>query len=103
MPTKKVKLYIQAKKYNWESEFNLCVDTMAFISDNNIVCVQLNSVEVDIEVPELDKKALTLAEIEQIRDHIKAEKANHYLRVTNLEDKINNLMCLENDTGVNNG
>ena len=96
MATQKVKLYIQARKSGWEDKFSLVIDTMAFESTETTLTVQLNTVELDIEVPELDEKMLSLAQVEQLRDQIKAEKAAHYLRVTGLEDKINSLMCLEN-------
>ena len=97
MATQKVKLYIQARKFSNERFFTISIDTHKFDSDNYVTRVLLNTVELDIEIPELDEKTLTLAQIEQLRDQIKAEKAEHYLRVVGLEDKINSLMCLENN------
>ena len=97
MTTKKVKLYIQAEKSNLSEGSAIVINACEFRSDKWSTYITLNTIELDIEVPELDEKALTLAEIEQIRDKIKAEKADSYLRVVQMEEKINSLMCLESD------
>lgn len=101
MATKKVKLYIQAMKFNFEDSFEISVCTHQRDSNTNLTAIRLDTVEVNIEVPELDEKSLNLAQIEQVRDQIKSEKAESYLRVARMEEHINSLMCLENNTGVN--
>ncbi len=97
MKTKKVELFIQAKKRNWEDKFSISVDTFEFKSDSHGVAITLDKKIIEIEVPELDEKALTLSHVEQIREQIKVEKAASYLRVARMEEHINSLMCLENN------
>lgn len=96
MKTMQVELFIQAEKNSWQDNFEIKVNRYNHETDNSTVYVTLDRVIVNVKIPELDEKMLTLAQIEQIQGQIKAEKAAHYLRVTNMEDQINSMMCLEN-------
>lgn len=91
-----VELFIQAEKRNHQDNFEIKVHRFNHKTDEYGVHITLDKVIVNVEIPEFDEKTLTLAHIEQIQGQIKAEKATHYLRVTNMEDQINSLMCLEN-------
>jgi len=93
---KQVTLYIQAKKRSYGHEFEIEVDTMEFESDQYTTYVTLDTQTVNVEIPEFDEKVLVLAEVEQLKAAIKSKKAAHYLEVTAIEEKINSLMCLEN-------
>jgi len=97
MKTMQKELFIQAEKYSWEDKFSIGINTYERKSDNSEIAITLDKVTVNVEVPELDEKMLTLAQIEQTQEQIKAEKAASYLRVTKMEDHINSLMCLENN------
>jgi len=94
---REVKLYIQAKKHSWQEEFEIEVNAIELDTDSSTIYLTLDTKVVHVGVPQIDEKTLTLAHIEQIHDQIKCEKANHYLRVTRMEDTINSLMCLENN------
>ena len=100
MKTQQVELFIQATKYCWEEEFNIEVNTVEHKTETNsarpTTYVTLDKKTVSVTTPEIDEKMLTLAYVEQIRQQIKAEKAASYLRVTQMEDQINSLMCIEN-------
>ncbi len=96
MKTKKIELFIQARKYNWQENFKISVNLWEFKTDDKSIYITLDKKIIDIEIPELDEKLLTLAHVEQLRDQIKSEKAASYLRVIKMEDEINSLMCIEN-------
>lgn len=96
MKTMKVELFVQAAKRVYEDNFSIVINACEFQSDEHGIYVTLDKKTIEIEIPELDDKMLTLTQIDQIKDQIKAEKAASYLRVINMEDRINNLMCLEN-------
>lgn len=97
MKTKQVELFIQARKYNWQESFEITINDHERESSQSAIFITLGKKIVNIELPTLDEKILTLAHVEQIRDQIAAEKAASYLRVTRMEDQINSLMYLENN------
>lgn len=94
--TKQVTLFIQADKASYESEFSMHVRSAKFESDSFTTVVHLDTVVVNVEIPVLDEKMLALAEVENLQANIKAEKVASYIRITQMEERINNLMCLEN-------
>lgn len=94
--TKEVTLFIQAIKWSWDRSFEIKVSTHQKKSDGDWTIVDLDTMVVNVEIPVLDEKVLVLAEVEQLQAVIKAEKADSYLRIVALEEKINSLMYLEN-------
>jgi hypothetical protein len=95
METKEVKLYVQAHKYTWDDEFKIVVSTAKPLPDAATVVIQLSEVMIDVQIPTVNLKTLQLAEVEQLRETIKTERANSYARITAIEEKIQSLLCIE--------
>ena len=95
METKEVKLYVMAHKYTWDDEFKIVVSTAKHLSDAATVVIQLSEVMIDVQVPTVNQKTLQLAEVEQLHEVIKTERANSYARITAIEEKIQSLLCIE--------
>jgi len=95
METKEVKLYISASKFNFESEFKIQVSSYAPTSCKTITCIPLSEVTVEVEIPNVDVKQLQLAEVKQLQETIKTERANSFARITAIEEKIQSLLCIE--------
>lgn len=64
-------------------------------SDAAHTYVLLQTTEVEVPDIEIDIKAFTIAQIEQLQDEVRTEKAESYLRVVKLKETIQSLMCLE--------
>lgn len=77
MKTQQVELFIQASKYTWEENFVIEVNQHNHVTDKTSIYIPLGKVIVNVEVPELDEKTLTLAHIEQIQGQIKLKKPLH--------------------------
>ena len=92
---RKVKLYIQAEKWNHSNNFEIKVNTFKSQTSEHYVIVDLSEVEIDIEIPSVDDKQLTLEEVKQLKAMIVKEKAQSYARVTSIEEKIQSLLSLE--------
>jgi len=95
METKEVKLYVQAKKWIFESEFSIDVTTNKFITDNSGIVIDLSEITVDVQIPTVDHKQLQLEEVKQLQEIIKTERADSYARITAIEEKIQSLLCIE--------
>jgi hypothetical protein len=95
METKEVKLYVQAVKWSWEKDFKIGVGICQGKSDKDRCVVDLSEVTVDVQIPTVDHKQLTLAEVEQLHAIIKTERADSYARITAIEEKIQSLLCIE--------
>jgi hypothetical protein len=95
METKEVKLYVQAVKWAWEKDFKIGVGTYRGESDKDRCVVDLSEVIVDVQIPTVDHNQLTLAEVEQLRETIKTERADSYARITAIEEKIQSRLCIE--------
>ena len=91
----KVKLYIQAEKWSSDVAFKIKASTYKRQTDQWNVIVDLSEVEVEIEVPVFTEKQLILAEVEQIKVQMEKEKADFFIRVTAIEEKIQSLLCIE--------
>jgi len=100
MKTQKVTLHISAQKYTWDNEFKITIDMYKCKSDDTCVVVQLDTQEVEIPVPEIDEKALTLVQIEHLKTSIEKEKTDSYKRILGIEDAISKLQCIENTIPV---
>ena len=92
---KKVKLYVQAVKWDWDDEFKIQVNSFHPVSSDNCIFVDLSEVEIEIEVPLVNEKQLQMEEIKHLQSIIEKEKADSYVRVTAIEEKIQSLLSLE--------
>ena len=96
METKEVKLYVQAVAWNHSSNgFEIEVCTFKRESCESRVIVDLSEITVDVQIPTVDHKQLTLAQVERLKEVIKTERANSYARITAIEEKIQSLLCIE--------
>jgi hypothetical protein len=95
METKEVKLYVQAVKWSWERDFKINVSTYQKTTEVDRVVIDLSEVLIDVPVPTVDHKQLTLAEVEKLKETIKTERADSYARITAIEEKIQSLLCIE--------
>jgi len=95
METKEVKLYVQAIKWIYKKEFDIEVNTYRRGSCESYVIVDLSEVLIDVQIPTVNQKTLQLAEVEQLHEVIKTERANSYARITAIEEKIQSLLCIE--------
>jgi len=100
MKTQQVTLYISAQKYTWDNEFKISIDIFKCGSSDSCVIVQLDTQEVEIPVPEIDEKALTLVQIEHLKASIKKEKVDSHMRILGIEDAISKLQCIESTVPV---
>ena len=91
----KVKLYVQARKYTWDNEFEIVVHAFKYPPSADSTVVQLSEVEVDVPVPEINEKQLQLEEVKQLQQRITEEKNASHCRVTAIEEKIQSLLCIE--------
>jgi hypothetical protein len=55
----------------------------------------LSVITTSVPIPNFDVKQLQLAEVEQLQETIKTERANSYARITAIEEKIQSLLCIE--------
>ena len=92
---RKLTLYIRAEKPCYGSEFEITVSSYMSESDRYSTVIPLETVEVEVNVPVLDIKTLTLKEIEQLQELIQKEKNESHMRVNAIKEKIQNLQCLE--------
>jgi DNA polymerase III delta prime subunit len=58
--------------------------------------------DIEIEVPEIDKKTFVDVEIEQLQSEITQVNASAYVKVMELKEKINNLQALEHLESADN-
>lgn len=91
----KIQLYIQAVKYKWEKEFTVRVESFQRTQDNQQSVISLDELEFEIDVPEFDAKTLMLKEVEHLESQLKEEKQASFERITQLEERIQSLMCIE--------
>jgi hypothetical protein len=95
METKEVKLYVYAVKWNYKKEFQIEVSCFKRESCESYIIVDLSEVMIDVQIPTVNQKTLQLAEVEQLKETIKTERANSYARITAIEEKIQSLLCIE--------
>jgi len=94
----KVKLYIQAEKSHWTNGWELREpSTFEFKSDTLTTYVTISQVYVDVDTPELNVKELTLVEVEQLKEQYKKEQADSQMRLNEIDEKIQKLLCIEQD------
>jgi len=92
----KVKLYIQAEKFSFESEFRTCVNAFKMESRESNVVIDIGEVEVDVDIPELSQKELTLAHVEQLKGIKKSIQAECNAKIVSIDNHIANLLALTN-------
>lgn len=98
---KEVTLYIAARKYEWDDEFRIAIDTYnaaelsSNINSDNEVIIPLSEVTVSIPVPEVSKDILDTKHIEFLEAEITAVMAAANVRVTAIKEKIQSLQALE--------
>ena len=95
METKEVKLYVMAAKHSFEINFHTVISTSKWATDEQTTVLLLSEVTVDVEIPDIDEKRLTLEEVKQLENKIKEEKDASYIRITAIEEKIQSLLCIE--------
>ena len=73
----------------------IIVSTVKRLSDAATVVIQLSEVLIDVPIPTVNQKTLQLAEVEQLSNLVRLEKANNHARITAIEEKIQSLLCIE--------
>jgi len=94
---RKVTLYIHASKYV-NSDYEICVSTYKQKSCEYFTVIDIATVDVEINIPTINKNELIQANIEQLKNRIEKERADSFLRVQAVKDEIQKMLCLENNT-----
>lgn len=98
----KTKLYCYYYKWNWDTEYVFGVsNSYAPQNSDNRIVIPLCEREVDIDLPEVDNKTLTLAEVERLQQQIQKEQAESHKRIVDLQDRINSLLAIESSVKKN--
>ena len=95
----KVKLYIQASKWTAFGDgekFNVEINAHKRKSDGSEIVIDLEEVEIDIDVPDICQKELTLAHANQLRCVKTKLKADTEIKLQSLDEQIESLLALEN-------
>jgi hypothetical protein len=95
MKTKEVKLYVQAVKWQSSTKWEIEIASVPFSSCDFRTVVQLSEVTVEVQIPDIDEKQLTLEEVKQLEQAITQEKNESYVRVKAIEEKIQSLLALD--------
>lgn len=93
----KIKLYIQAEKYNFEKEFRVCVNAYKVESTQTHIVINIGEVEVEVDTPEISQKELTLAHVEQLKGIKKSLQAECNAKVVSIDNQIANLLALTSE------
>ena len=91
----KITVYTQAYKYDWQNDFTISNQFFKDKTDDNKIVIDLCEQEVEIDMPDLDVKALTQEHVNQLQEQIEQEKQNSFMKVKRLEDKVKMLLCIE--------
>jgi len=94
---KKIIIYIQAYKYDFQDGFTISNQFFKDTTSDNRIVIDLYEQEVEIDIPDLDVKALTQEHVNQLQEQIEQEKQNSFMKVKHLEDKVKMLLCIENN------
>ncbi len=98
---KEVKLYVTAHKWLGEYEVEVSTHDRHKYKSPGEVIIPLSEVTVEIDVPDVEKEQLMTEEIKQLQEQIQKERADSYVRITAIEEKIQSLMSIEhNPEGV---
>tara|TARA_R110000851_G_scaffold135594_3_gene271080 strand:+ start:1201 stop:1527 length:327 start_codon:yes stop_codon:yes gene_type:complete len=93
----KVNLFVRAVKRDHSNGFVINVNT--FEVDGHLfdheTSIKLGSVEVEIDIPDIDLNGLNDLEIEQIKERIVKEKNESHLKIQAYEERIQSLLCIE--------
>jgi len=97
---KKVKLYVTAVKLGYENEFKIEVNSFdkSTFDNHGGIAIPLSVVEVEIEIPTISGEQLQAEEVKPLQAAIKKEMADSHVRVVAIEEKIQSLMCIENQS-----
>ncbi len=98
----KVILYIQAVKWVCDfgdNAFNISVTSYKRESDENHIVIDIDEQEVEIDVPEVSQKDLTIAHIEQLKGIKVKFQAEAHMKIKSIDEQIENLLSIENKVG----
>ena len=92
---KTVTLYVHAKKFNWDNVWDYDIHTFVRTTDTTQMFELLKEINLEIEVPVIDQKSMSLQEIEQLRDQIKKVDAEAQMQKNAIEERIQSLLAIE--------
>lgn len=97
---RKVKLYVTAAKGCYDIEFKIEVDSFdrTTLENRGSVAIPLSVIEIEIEIPDISGEQLQAEEVKQLQAAIKKEMADSHVRVIAIEEKIQSLLCIENQS-----
>jgi len=95
---KEVKLYTYAGKWNGSTDYEVEVGSYLPKSEDYRIIVPLSEVTVEIEIPAYDERQLLKAEVESLEALLLKEKADSHVRIVAIEEKIQSLLCIENQS-----
>ena len=96
-----VTLYVSAEKWcsnRFEIEINTYDPSRHADNNKNRIVIPLSQVTVEIEVPDISEKQLQAEEIKQLQASIDKEKADSYVRIKAIEERIQSLMAIEHSS-----
>ena len=103
---KKFNLFISAEKWDWQDDFKIRVDGFDYAASANVgehlTVIPICEREIEIDVPEINKKTFVDVEIEQLQSEITQVNASAYVKVMEIKDKINKLQALEHLESADN-
>ncbi len=75
---------------------NIFFDSNDRIRKESNVVIDIGEVEVDVDIPELSQKELTLAYVEQLKGIKKSIQAECNAKIVSIDNQIANLLALTN-------
>lgn len=90
-----VKLYIQAMKHSFESEFQVVVSTFKMKSDQTTVLIDIDDTEVEVSHPNFTQADFTNGHVDQLRKVKEELLADTHQKAKSLDEQIENLLAIE--------
>lgn len=97
MPKITQKLFVHAEKADYEDEFRIEIRTYDFTPhvSRGTTSILLSEVEIEVPIPNYTQEQFNTVHVDKLRADLQKEKADSYLRVTAIEEKIQSLLSIE--------
>jgi len=96
MPKKTITIFTQAEKWGSLAEFTIAHRTQELITNEYAMYITIHTQTVEIDEIEINSERLTNAHIDYLRSLKSQVSAKAQVDLKNLDEQINNLLCLEN-------
>ena len=92
MATKKFTVYLYQSTEPWDADDP--VKLLCFKAENSDYAVFIGEAEVEVEVPEMSRSDLAIAQIAAAQAQIEKERADSQLRVNRLLERISKIQAI---------